>query len=155
MSKTQDTATSWHEEPPYFTITLPRCQLTRPLDLIPTFKSHLLTSFNHKPASEDWAHVQPDVIPVAPVELHSGVLQAEYMPDANSIPRPDDLLLKPPYHVLVYVRGGDEIEVQASHPPTLQFLADYLRKWCRLNHQVSGKVRVSSPFYSLVYSSIF
>ena len=57
--------------------------------------------------------MQPDLIPVAPVELRSEVQQAEYMPDANSVPRPDDLLLKPPHHVLVHVRGRDD----AGEPP--------------------------------------
>ncbi|KAK1973523.1 hypothetical protein LZ30DRAFT_694952 [Colletotrichum cereale] len=63
----------------------------------------------------------------------------DFMPRADALPRPDDLLLKPPYHLTIYGRGAHEIEVQCSHSPTLKFLADYFKRWRRTNHQISSK----------------
>ena len=63
-----------------------------------------------------------------------------YFPDSNGLVRPDDLLLKPPYHMLIFSRGHHEVEVQCSHSPTLQFMADYLKRWCRVNHNQTNKV---------------
>lgn len=64
----------------------------------------------------------------------------DILPRADSLPRPDDLLSKPPYHLFVYARSAHEIEVQCSHSGTLKFLSEYFKKWRRVNHQLSTKV---------------
>lgn len=58
-----------------------------------------------------------------------------YLPSATSLPKPDELLLKPPYHLHVRQTGRGLIEIHGSHSPSLKLLADYLTKWCRVNHQ--------------------
>ncbi|SPO07089.1 uncharacterized protein DNG_09783 [Cephalotrichum gorgonifer] len=152
VSKTENTTASWNAELAAFSIALPNLQVTRPLELIPTFKSQLLSLFNDKSAPEGWDDVKIDAIPAAPTKSTSEVRTVEYMPDVNTLPRPDDLLLKPPYHALVWLRGGRDVEVQANHSPTLQLIADYLRKWCRTNHQVTTK----SPMVKVtLYPSAF
>ncbi|KAI3319864.1 hypothetical protein HD806DRAFT_250876 [Xylariaceae sp. AK1471] len=60
--------------------------------------------------------------------------QFDTIPDVNTISRPDELLLKPPYHLTVYAINKTLAEVQCSHSPTLQFLSDYLQKWSKTNH---------------------
>ena len=64
-----------------------------------------------------------------------------YIPDVKSTPKPDDLLLKPPYYLIVYANNREKVEVECSHSPTLQFLADYLKKWVKINQQDRRKVR--------------
>lgn len=64
--------------------------------------------------------------------------KSSYMPSVTSLPPPDKLLLRPPYHMIVY--GGHEVRVQCSHGPSLEFLASYLKKWCRANTRRSDKV---------------
>ncbi|KAI0397974.1 hypothetical protein F5Y17DRAFT_454557 [Xylariaceae sp. FL0594] len=61
----------------------------------------------------------------------------DIIPDLATVPRPDDLLQRPPYHLHVsaYGSNGSQVDVECSHSPTLQFLAEYLQKWCRTNHQ--------------------
>ncbi|KAG6013118.1 hypothetical protein E4U41_005149, partial [Claviceps citrina] len=54
-----------------------------------------------------------------------------HLPNVNSLPRPDDLLLRPPYHL--HITHESCIRIQCSHGPSLGFLDEYLRKWCRTN----------------------
>ncbi|KAI1117719.1 hypothetical protein F5Y14DRAFT_447666 [Nemania sp. NC0429] len=58
----------------------------------------------------------------------------DILPAIEAVPRPDDLLQRPPYHLLVHGASRTRVEVQCSHSPTLRFLAEYLRKWARTNH---------------------
>jgi hypothetical protein len=67
-----------------------------------------------------------------------------YIPDVKSTPKPDDLLLKPPYYLIVYANNREKVEVECSHSPTLQFLADYLKKWVKINQQDRRKVRAQT-----------
>ena len=55
----------------------------------------------------------------------------------NSLPRPEDLLLKPPYHMVIsgFFENFDGIEIQCSHAPSLKLLHEYLKKWSKQNHQ--------------------
>jgi hypothetical protein len=64
----------------------------------------------------------------------------DMVPDVDTLYRPDEILLKPPYHLIVYSRNNTHVEVQCSHSPTLQFLSDYLKKWCRTNHNDTRRV---------------
>ncbi|KAI1370981.1 hypothetical protein F4677DRAFT_436792 [Hypoxylon crocopeplum] len=73
-----------------------------------------------------------DMAPRTPVVTKPGY---DVLPDARTLPQPEDLLLKPPYHLAVYGGGKTMVEVQCSHSLTLEVLADYLKKWCKTNHQ--------------------
>ncbi|KAI1194159.1 hypothetical protein F5X97DRAFT_327820 [Nemania serpens] len=65
----------------------------------------------------------------------------DVLPTVETVPRPDDLLQRPPYYLLVHAPGSGRacVEVQCSHSPTLQFLAEYLKKWARTNHNNTTK----------------
>ena len=64
---------------------------------------------------------------------------ASYLPSLESLPRPDELFLHPPYHLIVADYGHKKIVVQGSHSPSLHLLGEYMKRWCRLNHQDSRR----------------
>ncbi|KAL2124912.1 hypothetical protein VTJ04DRAFT_1277 [Mycothermus thermophilus] len=152
-SPDQQASTSWSEERKGFVITLPKRRVLQPAELFPAFRGGLLACFEQPkkpqtatPAAEskvadDWEGVdvvpgktgQAEVVIRGPPSLAAARNKVEFLPDVASLPRPDDLLLKPPYY-LTLSHGGDMIELQCSHSPTLTVLAEYLRKWCRTNH---------------------
>ncbi|KAI6088276.1 hypothetical protein F4821DRAFT_92506 [Hypoxylon rubiginosum] len=74
------------------------------------------------------------------------------MPDVNSQPHPEKLLIDPPYHLVVYGGGKTSVEVQCSHSPTLEFLAEYLKKYCKANAQ---DVRRPPAVEIKLYKSMF
>lgn len=77
--------------------------------------------------------------------------RVEILPAARSLPRPDELLRRPPYHLLVTARAYNEVEVQCSHSGSLVLLADYLRQWCRVNHNDTRNVSLLSGCSSSAY----
>ncbi|KAI1164143.1 hypothetical protein F5B18DRAFT_650862 [Nemania serpens] len=108
------------------------------------------------PAQDDWADISvdtktgtagivespyPNPTHTHPQNRASQVVVAappqpafDVLPTVETVPRPDDLLQRPPYHLLVHGASRTCVEVQCSHSPTLQFLAEYLKKWARTNH---------------------
>ncbi|KAK3989906.1 hypothetical protein QBC44DRAFT_369473 [Cladorrhinum sp. PSN332] len=139
-------STAWSEQRQGFIVCLPKRQVFQPAELLPTFRGHLLTCFETDkrstlvvpvthPAADDWAEVQLETRPAAtePVDTLSSQPEVEFLPDVASLPRPDELLLRPPYH-LTLAASRATIEIHGSHSPTLQVLADYLKRWCRVNH---------------------
>lgn len=102
-------------------------------------------------AGDDWADVEVDTETGTPavIEQASNPAQSlqlpsrpryDTIPDLSAIARPDELLLQPPYHLTVTSSNSRFVEVQCSHSPTLQFLAEYLQKWCKTNAQDNRKV---------------
>ncbi|KAJ2901401.1 hypothetical protein MKZ38_001883 [Zalerion maritima] len=63
----------------------------------------------------------------------SAVADVEYLPNPGSMPSPEELLSKPPYHLLVREQGG-EVVVECSHSGTLKVLAEWFGKWGKINH---------------------
>ncbi|KAJ9148625.1 hypothetical protein NKR23_g4788 [Pleurostoma richardsiae] len=101
-------------------------------------KSHAALP-HHKRIMEidDWADVEVgeatggiDVVEKQPPQ---SVAEVDYLPKVDLLPRPDELLLKPPYHLVVDATGRAEVEIQCSHSPSLQFIAHYLKRWCKAN----------------------
>ncbi|KFA73889.1 hypothetical protein S40288_00911 [Stachybotrys chartarum IBT 40288] len=97
---------------------------------------------------DGWATVEGSTLTIVAKSQHkpekteapaAGKAIIQYLPDVESLPRPEVLLLQPPYHLLVYSRVTQEVEVQCSHGPTLEVLQAYLKKWCRTNHQNVNK----------------
>jgi hypothetical protein len=101
---------------------------------------------------DDWADVEMDAAtgkaavveatrapPVAAsfAPPDATIPKLEYLPSLESLPRPDELFLRPPYHMIVADYGKKKIVVQGSHSPSLQLLGEYMKRWCRLNHQDS------------------
>jgi hypothetical protein len=145
----------WSEERGGFIINLPKIQVTHPPQYLAQFKGEILGCFDEKKNSgsaprqaavavDDWAEVieiEKGTKNLAVIEKPTSTpAKINYIPDFNTLARPDELLLRPPYHLSVYLRDKTEFEVQCSHSPTLQFLADYLKKWTRVNHQMNNKV---------------
>jgi hypothetical protein len=60
-------------------------------------------------------------------------VKSDFLPSVDTLPRPEDLLLKPPYHLILTARHQSELEIQCSHGPSLQLLSDYLKKWTKQN----------------------
>ncbi|KAI0505375.1 hypothetical protein F5B22DRAFT_627987 [Xylaria bambusicola] len=99
-------------------------------------------------AADDWADMTVDnktgtaavlesLQPPASTQHQSPAI--EVVPEVDIIPRPEELLLKPPYHLTVRDLNSSCIEVQCSHSPTLQFLSDYLKKWARTNYNLTNR----------------
>ncbi|KAK8069603.1 hypothetical protein PG994_006219 [Apiospora phragmitis] len=163
-SKNEGLRLSWSNDRTGFVVTLPRGQMPYLTEieaalrgqLLNCFKkdasvsqSNTLTSLAAAPA-DDWADVSLDaatgnaavVEAAAEADRHTNTryvppAKAAYnvMPDCGTLARPDDLLLKPPYHLVVYDRGSEEVEIHSSHSPSLHLLSEYLKKWCRVNQQ--------------------
>lgn len=98
-------------------------------------------------AGDDWADVGADVgradaisTPLPTRGASKTSSHVSVIPDIKDIPRPDILLSQQPYHIIVTM-SGKSVQIQSSHSPTLNFLANYLRKWCRTD--VSSTARVS------------
>ncbi|KAL1837816.1 hypothetical protein VTJ49DRAFT_3381 [Mycothermus thermophilus] len=156
VSSSDQASTSWSEERDGFVISLPKKTVVQPAQLFPVFQGGLLVCFD-KPkqpqplAERDWEGVEvvDDATGEAEVVIREGPPapsskpapttrsnKVEFLPNVASLPRPDELLLRPPYH-LTLSHAGDRIELQCSHSPTLKVLAEYLKKWCRTNHNDS------------------
>ena len=142
-------ATTWSEQRGGFVVKLPKKQVTQPAELFPTFREQLLACFAKKETpqpseikevggTDDWAGVEVDTTTGTPKLVDAPRTMSlkpdvEFMPDVASLPRPDQLFLRPPYHLTLFP-GRPKIEVHSSHSPSLDFLAAYLKRWCRVNH---------------------
>ncbi|KAI0547779.1 hypothetical protein F4679DRAFT_597447 [Xylaria curta] len=154
-SKNQEMGISWSDQEGGFVISLPKSAVPSKAYTLSFFTGNLLKVFDEKarhesssatgPAAvaDDWADVTVDnktgnaAVIEAP-QRHGATTQPspsfDVIPDVTTISRPDELLLKPPYHLIVHYHGKGSIDIQCGHSPTLQFIADYLKKWSRTNH---------------------
>jgi hypothetical protein len=145
--------TAWDTDRACFLLLLPRGQAPHnPAAAVPAFRSHIMTAFDAKPMAkrevdavdrDEWADVSVPV-PVAPSAARTRTVpvaaqsEAAYLPDVNTLPRPDELLLTPPYHL--HISQGAAITIECSHSPSLSFLEAYFRKWCRTNNRRTDRV---------------
>lgn len=97
------------------------------------------------PLTEEWADVSMDKA-TGQASLTSTVITASSskfdvtrIPDISSLPRPDELLQEPPYHLAIY-SGSNTVEIHGSHSPSLEFISAYLKKWVRTDHNDTRKV---------------
>jgi hypothetical protein len=75
------------------------------------------------------------------------VNKLDSLPDINSIERPEDLMKKPPYHLIVqHSSYSKEITVQCSHQASLDLMSEYFKRWVKRNHNQTNKV-CKSPSY--------
>ncbi|KAK4167134.1 hypothetical protein QBC43DRAFT_8464 [Cladorrhinum sp. PSN259] len=137
-------STRWSNHRQGFILSLPKAKVFQPTELLPTIRGHLLSCFDTNkqptvaivgPDPDDWAQVQLETKQSAtqPVDAPSSRPGVEYLPDVASLPWPDELLLRPPFH-LTLTSSQKLVEIQCSHSPTLKVLAEYLKRWCRTNH---------------------
>ncbi|KAK7942920.1 uncharacterized protein PG986_012033 [Apiospora aurea] len=164
VSKNEGLRLTWSNDRTGFVITLPRGQMPYLTELEAAFRGQLLNCFNKDAGAsqsttlasraaapaDDWADVSLDAATGKAAVVESAKdadrcsntqyvppIKAAYavIPECGTLARPDDLLLKPPYHLVVYDRGSSEVEIHSSHSPSLQLLSEYLKKWCRVNQQ--------------------
>ncbi len=151
-----------------FVVSLPKRTVTLPAEFFASFRGALVGCFEEDKkeehglphrgaaaaaAADDWADVEmdkatgkADVIEKSGLAASGGggggaQYKVDFLPDVNSLPRPDELFLRPPYHLIIQDLGRQRIEISCSHTPSLQLLAEYLKRWCRINHNDSRKVR--------------
>lgn len=68
---------------------------------------------------------------------------SDRLPDLALIPRPEELLRRPPYFILVRQDTENRVVIQGSHAPSLECMEAYLKRWCRGN---SHRVDRVGPF---------
>ncbi|KAL7620056.1 hypothetical protein AAE478_010605 [Parahypoxylon ruwenzoriense] len=132
-------------------------------------KQDLVESFHQETPGDDWANVSMDNTTGKPTVGNRPQLSSfavtklgfYVLPDARTLPRPDDLFLKPPYYLAIYGGSQTAVEVQYSHSPTLELLSDYLKKRCNINNQDSRRPPAAeinlhqSPFgFGLTYDRL-
>ncbi|KAF2972062.1 hypothetical protein GQX73_g1622 [Xylaria multiplex] len=156
--KTRDIGLIWSNQRRSFVIGLPKSVMPSKSYMLSFFTGNLLKIFDEKPnhstppntqptSIDDWADVALDnkTGNAAVIEIpqrHAVARESptfDIIPDIETVARPDELLLKPPYHLTVRDYNSSTIVVQCSHSPTLQFLSDYLTKWARTNHNNTRK----------------
>ncbi|KAJ6445394.1 Budding site selection protein [Purpureocillium lavendulum] len=138
-------STAWNSTLKAFTLRIPKSSPAHDaLALVPHLRLQAEGAFKGQTTTaEDWTSVAASgesTTVTAPAAGPALVVAAKssYMPSVASLPPPDKLLLRPPYHMIVY--GGHEVRIQCSHGPSLEFLAAYLKKWCRANTRRSDKL---------------
>ncbi|KAI2469139.1 hypothetical protein F4781DRAFT_395362 [Annulohypoxylon bovei var. microspora] len=129
----------WASKETGLNVNLPKGVMPFSTELQPQLKVKLLQCFDdrHLPL-DDWADLSVEAANhnSAAIEPHRPF---DILPDISILPRPDQLLLKPPYHLAVYSEGKTKVEIQCSHSPTLELLADYLKKWCKVVPQDTSR----------------
>ncbi|OBT66051.1 hypothetical protein VE03_03265 [Pseudogymnoascus sp. 23342-1-I1] len=148
-------STAWLTDKRVFVISLPKAALPPAGAIHAGLSSDFISLFTppsssspHAPvstiASDDpeWADVsiEPETRAPAALRRQSAAAQesaSDRLPDLALIPRPEELLKRPPYWLLVRQDAEDRIVVQGSHAPSLECMEAYLKRWCRGNpHRV-------------------
>ncbi len=140
-SPSDEASTGWSRELAAFVISLPNGKGKRkPVSSwTPVFFPALLGCFKDGknkntemlPAlADDWADVGMDEPalagskkPAEPTLITS--LRYSGLPMPNSLPRPEELLTQPPYHLVVKDLSRTRTEILSSHSQSLQLMADY------------------------------
>ncbi|KAK2746326.1 hypothetical protein FQN57_003208 [Myotisia sp. PD_48] len=146
VSPSEVCSTFWDKERSGLVIELPRSNIRAPRfhmfaeQLLHCFEGKKTPVVHRSARSDDWAEVNVEV------EADTGIStrpqsprnEAEFLPEAASLLRPDKLFLDPPYYLLVSA-SRSLIEIQGSHSDSLRLIADYFKKWCRVSHQDTRK----------------
>ncbi|KAF4994106.1 hypothetical protein FGRMN_6021 [Fusarium graminum] len=133
-----------------FVLYVPKVIVYHPVQFSELFKEQLLDVFEKKQSSkptplfsttgDEWADVadEPEQQSIRlPTAMHKPTF--DYLPDPSTMPKPGSLLQNAPYHLFVYASGKNKIEIECSHSQTLEVLAEYLRKWTRINPNITNK----------------
>ncbi|KAH7308545.1 hypothetical protein B0I35DRAFT_453806 [Stachybotrys elegans] len=148
-------STSWDASRGGFTIYVPKEAIRDARESSAVFTGQILAAFEERkepapsqsvaqlPDYDEWASVDASTMnvvvgkpkaPDAPRTQPASPPTVQYLPSVDTMARPDDLLRKPPYYLLVSAQGAQNIEVQCSHSPTLEVMHAYLKKWVRTNN---------------------
>lgn len=145
----------WSDTRKGFFLTVPNVQFHQAAQFGSIFQDELSECFDekkqakksipiHSTTGDEWADVGADIAveqPAVSSTSRSAAPAVDFLPDPNSLPKPGTLLLKPPYHMFISTLGANKMEIQCSHAPTLNVLAEYLKRWCKTNPNLTNKVR--------------
>lgn len=141
VSKSTKTSTWWSPSRKLFILELPNEKALIATEFAASWKADLMTAFEPKDSGNEWTDVATEE-PVVPEA------SSTYLPTIDQLPRPEDLLLRPPYRMIVHPRANS-VEVQGSHSPSLELLAAYLQKWCKTNYSDTRQVFILHPLITL------
>lgn len=163
MASSNSPQTKWDTDRARFVLLLPKGEPPHNLAAaVPSFRSQIMSAFDETKTEVDaadrdeWADVSvPVAAPTTTATTAAATrtvpvreeVEPSYLPDVNTLPRPDELLLKPPYHL--HISQGSAITIECSHSPSLSFLEAYFKKWCRTNNHRTDRV---STFYFSLFS---
>ncbi|KAF7551234.1 hypothetical protein G7Z17_g5166 [Cylindrodendrum hubeiense] len=153
VSETEQASTEWSDSRKGFLVLVPKVHVYQPAQFGSLFKDQLLDCFEekkkpsqplpiHSTTGDEWADVGIDDTterPATTVVSKGAASIVEYLPDPNTLPKPGTLLLKPPYHLFIHALGNNKLEIQCSHSATLEVLSEYLKRWCRINPNLTTK----------------
>lgn len=143
--------TSWNAGKAGFVVTLPKAAPIQTHTILYGFNTDFQCLFTSAPSispvdpssstsvpvveDKEWAHLSLDSPVVHPIHSKGkGVahpLEEDYLPEIASILRPEELLKRPPYWMVVRQEGRTRVTVNASHAGSLGVLESYLKRWCR------------------------
>ncbi|KID95440.1 hypothetical protein MAJ_08603, partial [Metarhizium majus ARSEF 297] len=136
--------TRWDSQRAGFELLVPREPRHHPTTAaVPAFRAQITSALHAKTApdaadGDEWADLAvPAAAATVPASPGLDDTEPAYLPDVNTLPRPDELLLRPPYHL--HIAQASAITVQCSHSPSLSFLEAYFKKWCRTNNQLTNR----------------
>ena len=73
-------------------------------------------------------------------QTYEVILADEPLPEISTLERPEELMIRPPYRLLVRQESKMRIEVQGSHQGSLRVLEGYLRRWVRTSVDFVNRV---------------
>ncbi|CEJ92666.1 hypothetical protein VHEMI08301 [[Torrubiella] hemipterigena] len=124
-----------------------------PLDAEESTKSAAATLADAAAADAEWTDVTEEPAKKTPVtqpttrDAVSAASQAQaprvetellYLPKAQELARPNDLLSKPPYRITVHARSS-AVDILSNHSPSLEMLEAYMTRWCRSDYNYTNK----------------
>ncbi|CAK7273552.1 hypothetical protein SEPCBS119000_005714, partial [Sporothrix epigloea] len=122
-----DPITSWSDALGAFVLQLPRVRSPKPqADFGVTCREDLLEAF------------EKETMPIRSSSLAT----------LDSLPKPEELFLRPPYHLIIADYGHQKIVVHSSHSPSLHLLGEYMKRWCRINPHDSRR----PPAVEVIYN---
>ncbi|CAG9946784.1 unnamed protein product [Clonostachys rosea f. rosea IK726] len=146
--KAGDASTAWSDSQRSFLLHLPSSNVTRPDQYTPTFKTQLLSCFKKDKPLALRPSAAGDLDPEDEEDYEAPKPVSETLPDPRSLPKPSTLLQAPPYHLFVHAFGNNTLEVQCSNGPTLDFLAEYFKKWAQPSSGQAVPVKVENNHQS-------
>lgn len=101
--------------------------------------------------TDDWADLdlgspESQMAPHSHIETRLNMVRVDVedtIPDISTIQRPEELMRRPPYWLVVRQEGRMNVTVQGSHAPSMACLDEYLRRWCRGDTSRVNRVRIS------------
>ncbi|KAM0348702.1 hypothetical protein ACHAPU_004139 [Fusarium lateritium] len=151
VSETERPSTKWSDAKLGFVLYVSKAVVYQPVQFSELFKEQFLDAFEEIQSSkptpilsttgDEWADVvdEPEDQPIRLPTATNKTPAVDYLPDPNAMPKPGSLLQNAPYHLFVYASGKNKIEIECSHSQTLEVLAEYLKKWTRINPNITNK----------------